>query len=276
MAKHSKRTRRVSWLTDIHLEFLDTAQIDAFLVTVAADDPDVLLITGDITTPKVLANVLTYIARRLLTPVYFVLGNHDYYGARIADVRTSMRDLTGQGQGVAWMPAAGLVELAPDTALVGHGGWSDGRYGDFMRSQIILNDYLHIEDLAGLPKPDLLNRLQQLADGAGDYLRGMLEVAAGRYPNITVMTHSPPFQEACWFQGKTPEWDNPYLPHFTCKAVGDALLATAERYPTVQLTVLCGHVHHAGTVSMRQNLHVITGGAEYEKPHVQQVFEFAL
>ncbi|PJF21096.1 MAG: phosphoesterase [Phototrophicales bacterium] len=264
---------RVAWLTDIHFEFLNKAQIDQFLDEVAQHQPDALLITGDIANAKTVASTVQYIALKLIKPVYFVLGNHDFYGGDIEPVRAQMATLTRQKRGVAWMPAAGVVELTPHVALVGHDGWGDGQYGDFMASTIMLNDYVHIQSLRLADKAILMQKLNQLGVQAGDYLRGILPEAARQYPQVMVMLHPPPFQQACWYQGKASTWDDPFLPHFTCKAAGDALLDVADAYPHVTFTVLCGHVHSSGEVQMRPNLRVLTGGAEYEQPEVQRIFD---
>jgi Icc-related predicted phosphoesterase len=268
--------RRVAWLTDIHLEFLKPPQIDAFLDQVAEVKADALLITGDIAQAPMLRKILLHMAHKLITPVYIVLGNHDFYRDDIGPVRAEMAALTRKETGVVWMPAAGIVDLAPGVVMLGHDGWSDGRYGDFMRSPIVLNDYLKIAHLKTASTAERWKRLKALGDEAGDYLRGLLPEAARRADRVVVLTHPPPFREACWFEGRIPGEDDPYLPHFTCKAVGDALLNAADSYPDTEFTVLCGHVHHAGEVSMRDNLHVLTGGATYEKPTVQRVFEFPL
>lgn len=261
---------RVAWLTDIHFEYLNKEQIDRFLESITAD---VLLITGDISNAKSVASTVQYIALKLVKPVYFVLGNHDFYGGDIEPVREQMAALTRQKRGVAWMPAAGVVELSPTVGLVGHDGWSDGRYGDFMASTIMLNDYVHIESLKIENKAALLEKLHKLGTQSGDYLRGILPEAAQRYPEVMVMLHPPPFREACWHEGKASTWDNPFLPHFTCKAAGDALLDAAQKFPHVMFTVICGHVHSGGEAQILPNLRVLTGGAVYEQPQVQRVFE---
>ncbi|MFW5748401.1 MAG: metallophosphoesterase family protein [Chloroflexota bacterium] len=266
--------RRAAWLTDIHLEFLKRPQLDLFLEKVAAYQPDVLLITGDIGQASTVERLLTYIAHKLLTPICFVLGNHDYYGGDIDAVRQNVTRITHERRGIVWLPAAGVVELAPGVGLVGHDGWADGGYGDFMRSPVQLNDYVKIAQLHTSDKAALLERLRGLGAQAGDYLRGMLPEAARHYPRVYVLTHAPPFREACWYQGRIPGWNDPYLPHFTCKATGDALLATAQAFPQTHFTVLCGHVHFSGKAQLLPNLTVLTGGAEYGKPAVQQVFTF--
>lgn len=267
-------TTRLIWLTDIHLEFLTPPQIETFVQEVQALSPDVIAISGDISVARTLRPHLIFIAQRVKKPVCFVLGNHDYYGGDIAEVRAAMRDLTRQSLGPVWLPATGIVKLAPDVALVGHGGWSDGRYGDYLRSDVMLNDYYQIKSLRISDPVERLKQLNTLGDEGADYLRGILPQAVADFRQIYILTHSPPFPEAHWHEGRTPTPDNPYLPHFTCKAIGDVLLQTADAHPTHQFTVLCGHTHGSGEAQMRPNLRVLTGGAEYGKPGVQRLFAF--
>lgn len=266
---------RLAWMTDIHFNFLGTQQIDAFLDTVLADHPDALLITGDIGEASSVEIYLKRIAEHVKRPVYFVLGNHDYYHGSIEGVRTRISRLAAGHEHLHWLAESGVVHLSDDTALVGHGGWSDGGYGDFLKSSVRLNDYLLIAELARKQRYPraLLTLLRALGLEAAVYLRRVLSDALERYPHVIVALHSPPFMESCWHEGQAATVDNPYLPHFTCKACGDALLEAAVAHPERHITVLCGHTHGSGSVQMRPNLHVITGGAVYEKPRVQRILD---
>ena len=58
-------------------------------------------------------------------------------------------------------------------------------------------------------------------------------------------------------------------------AVGDVLVEVVTDRPKNQVTVLCGHTHHAGVAQILQNLRVLTGSAEYGAPQVQQVLDIA-
>ena len=40
--------KKIAWLTDIHLNFLPEGAVNEFLTRVLDDDPDMVLITGDI------------------------------------------------------------------------------------------------------------------------------------------------------------------------------------------------------------------------------------
>lgn len=268
---------RLAWMTDIHLNFLGTTQIEQFLQTIADQAPDAVLITGDIGEAPTLQSYLVRIADTLQRPIYFILGNHDYYHGTIASVRDTVTQLHRSNAHLHWLPLCDVVPLSDDTALVGHGGWSDGGYGDFMNSSVMLNDYMLIQDLKMawmLGRDELHAKILELGQDAGDYLKPVLSQALNTYSQVVVALHSPPFQETAWHEGNTPTDDDPYLPHFTCKAIGDILLACADAHPDKQMTVLCGHTHGRGERTIRPNLQVITGGAVYEQPTVQRILQY--
>lgn len=261
---------RLAWLTDIHLNLLPRHRMDGFASAIRAAQPDAVVLSGDIGEAPSVGFYLRFLENRLGVPIYFVLGNHDYYHSSVQAVTDSVEALCRSSNGLHWLNSqAAPVELAPGVALIGHDGWSDGRLGDYARSPVLLEDYRYIEDL--LDPATRLERLHALGDRAVAHLRPLLAAALEQYREVIVVTHPPPFREACWYEGKTAAPDDPYLPHFTCKAVGDLLLEQMTQHPDGQLTVLCGHTHGAGEVRLLPNLHVIAGGAEYGKPAVQRV-----
>ncbi|MFA6486593.1 MAG: hypothetical protein WCT40_04490 [Candidatus Magasanikbacteria bacterium] len=79
----------------------------------------------------------------------------------------------------------------------------------------------------------------------------------------------PPFRESCWHEGKIS--DDNYLPHFSCKSVGDMMIKIMRAKPDCQLEVLCGHTHSSGHAQILDNLSVITGKASYGKPEIQKI-----
>ena len=185
----------------------------------------------------------------------------------------------GEAKNLVYLNLAGVVELTPHTALVGHDGWADARLGDFDGSDVILNDFLLIEELSRwkdantLDKPALQQALQALGDEAAGYLRNVLTPAAEKYRHVIVATHVPPFREAAWHQGG-PSADD-YLPFFSCKAVGDVLPEAAQAHPACQILVLCGHTHGGGEIQVAENLRVVTGPADYGHPEIQRILEIA-
>lgn len=263
--------KRVVWLTDIHLNFLKAAGVEAFLQQVADARPDVMLIGGDVGEAPDVERHLRHIGERFACPIYFVLGNHDYYFGSIRRVRADVAELCQEQTNLTFLTAAGVCELAPGVGLLGHDGWADARLGDYERSLVMMNDYRLIEELAGVSKRERWPLLREMGDAAAAHVERHLPEALDRYDRVFLLTHVPPLREACWYQGQisNDEW----LPHFTCLAVGQALLKIMRDHPTRRLTVLCGHTHSPGQANPLPNMMVLTGGAEYGHPQVQQVFE---
>ena len=271
---------RIGWATDIHLDWLDQPRRLQFYETLRAAGLEALLIGGDIGLAHSLPGFLSELEDGVDAPIYFVLGNHDFYGSSIASVRDRVCRQAAASRRLTWLPSAGVVKLSETTALVGHDSWADGRWGDFFRSDVLLNDYVLIEELSiaedlqrfgSYDKKKLFRTLNSLADEAAQYIRRALVEALEAFPSAIVLTHVPPFRETCWHQGRISGDD--FLPHFTCKAFGEALLEVLEQHPGCSLTVLCGHTHGSGFVQIRANLVVWTGGAEYGNPVLQRTFE---
>lgn len=260
---------RVLWLSDIHLNFLSPFSVEKLFSLVQRSQPDMILISGDIGEAGRLEWNLGRLQSRFKRQIYFVLGNHDYYSSSMAHIHNLMARVSTDS--LRWLTAGGVVELMPHIGLVGHDSWADGRLGDYALSEVMLNDYLLIEDFAGLDKAQRLHKLNQLGDEAAAYCRKWLPQALDQYAHVFFVTHVPPFREACWHEGQLSGDD--YLPHFSCKAVGEALLEIMAHYPTRQLTVLCGHTHSPCSVQICDNLSVLCAKAEYGVPFIQQVFE---
>jgi 3',5'-cyclic AMP phosphodiesterase CpdA len=262
---------RVVWLTDLHLNFLELRQTEEFLARVAAQHPDRVLIGGDIAEGPSLAGHLERIATRLACPVYFVLGNHDFYFGSIKRVREAVQELCTSHANLVYLTSAGAVSLSARTGLCGHDGWADARLGDYERSLVMMNDYRLIEELAGVNKRDRWPMLKAMGDEAARHVEAVLPAALAEHEEVLFLTHVPPLREACWYQGQisNDEW----LPHFTCLAVGEAILRIMRDYPRHRLTVLCGHTHSPGEARPLDNVRILTGGAEYGSPQIQRVFE---
>ncbi len=270
---------RIGWVTDLHLDWVARPRRFEFYKTLQAAGLDALLIGGDIGLAQTLPSLLSEIEEAIDAPIYFVLGNHDFYGSSIAAVRNQIRRQAAASR-LTWLSSAGVVKLSETTALVGHDSWADGRCGDFFRSNVLLNDYVLIEELSVAEdlrrfgfydKEKLFRKLNALGDEAAQHIRRVLAEALEAVPNAMVLTHVPPFRESCWHEGRISGDD--FLPHFTCQAFGDTLLEVLEQHPSRSVTVLCGHTHSSGFAQIRPNLAVWTGGAEYGRPVLQRIFE---
>lgn len=264
-------SKRALWLSDIHLNFLEEHEQMAFFRGVQAEEPDLVLIGGDIGEARTVEDYLLMAEAILQRPIYFVLGNHDYFDSSIAKVRDRLADVAGRSRHLVYMPRAGVVKITPNACLIGHGLWADGRLGDYDQSRVELNDYYHIDEFKGLDRYRRREKLAMLGDEAAAYLRETLAAAVETYHRTVVLTHVPPFREACWQRGRIS--DDDWLPHFACKAAGDVLYEITSEWPHRQATVLCGHTHGSGETRPLDNLHILTADAEYGRPILQRIIE---
>lgn len=264
---------RLAWATDLHFEFATIDAVVAFCEHVIAQAPEALLLAGDVAQAPTVARYLRALDLALPMPIYFVLGNHDFYRGSIAAVRGAMEELTAASRHLVWMPRAGVVRLGSDTALIGHDGWADARCGDYASSRVRLNDYRLIEELTGLTREKRRSVLEQLGDQAAAHFAQVLPDALAQHRRVIALTHVPPFPETSWYQGRIadPDW----LPHFCSAAVGHVFLSTMEAYPEHELLVLCGHTHTGGAIQVRPNLRVVVGSARYGQPELQELLEVA-
>jgi 3',5'-cyclic-AMP phosphodiesterase len=262
---------KIVWITDPHFEFLSKGQLAEFISEINRSGVAIVVITGDIITyrgyrPLRLSQVdfIKWLCDRLTMPMYFVFGNHDYYNGSIKKIRKNM-------DGLPWLQKLGIVPLTEQTCLIGHDGWADGRSGNFIASPVQLNDYRRIEELTGHSTQKLLNRLNTLGDEAASFVRDILPKALKAFSHIILATHVPPYRGACWHEGKIS--DDDWAPHFVCQSMGESLTEIMKAHPQKKMTVLCGHTHGRGFFGPEDNIHVLTGGAEYGKPIMQGIVD---
>lgn len=264
-----------AWLTDVHFNFIDDVTRQKFYQEIVNTKCDGVLISGDIAEAPFVVDILNEMMKYIDRPIYFVLGNHDYYRSQIQELHDAMTKLTKKNDKLFWLPASGMQKLNHNTFLIGHDGWADGRLGDYQNSRVVLNDSRMIADLFQekiLGKNQLLEKMQQLADADAMKLQNDLNQVISQAPKkIIVLTHVPPFKEACLHEGKISGDD--WLPYFGSKVIGDLLATVAQQNPQIEFLVLCGHTHSAAKVCYG-NLVVEVGKAEYYRPEIQKIIFF--
>lgn len=262
---------RAVWLTDLHLNHCQDDYVESFFGDVQKCRPDSILVSGDFSESFQLLRYLRWIDTFFDCPIYFVLGNHDFYFSMIDYTRLKVQELCREREKLIYLTGHGPIRLTDRVGLIGHDGWADGRIGDFERSLVMMHDYQLIDDLSELNKSERWDMLKKLGDQAAEHVRAVLPKCLGEFDEAILVTHVPPLREACWHEGQIS--DDEWAPHFTCKAMGDAILEIMLQYPEKKLTVYCGHTHGSGTTQPMENVIIITGGAIYGRPAISKVIE---
>lgn len=264
-----------AWATDTHLDCLgdDNQRLLAFAESLIRDNPTGIFLTGDISNARDVVYKLSVIERVVQRPIYFVLGNHDYYGGEIDKVRQVMKELSNMSPFLKYMPTMPYYALSTSSAVVGHDGWYDAYNGDWKNSKFVMNDWYMIHDfmpVANAPG-SIVALSRRLAHDAVKHVHDGIKQAVRYYKNIVILTHYPPFAESHIYNGSVG--DDHAQPWFTSRMMGDMLLDAAKAFPTHSFFVLAGHTHGAYSGRHAPNLEVHVGGAEYNKPQLQRLIE---
>ncbi len=262
-------TKKLVWLTDLHLDAADKECIQKLYNQIMEYQPNAILIGGDVSSGVISLKHLMEIGKQIEKPFYFVLGNHDFYYGSIPKIRNLAHAASKEFKHGIYLTDSGVYKLTQTTGLVGHDGWSDARAGDFLKSNIILNDYLLIDELRNLTQAERMQKLHDLGSEAAESIKKALDEAVKTYERIIVLTHAPPYKQACLYEGKAS--DDNWTPHFVCKAMGDVLSAVVQKNPEKHFLVLCGHSHHAADTQILPNLRVFTGHSELGDPSIQGI-----
>jgi hypothetical protein len=261
----------ILWASDLHFDHAPVGAAQQIFAAVGSSRGAALVITGDLATASGLVRHLELIAGATDRPIFFVLGNHDHYGASVARVRDLVVDLAARIPRVQWLPPRGVVELEEQVALFGVDGWADGRHGEPLATPLVLNDDRLIAELATQPRrAGKLAVKRALADADAARLAILLDRAiALDARRIIIATHVPPFPEALPSIGHLtgPDW----LPILVCGATGAVLRRVAADHPERSFLVLCGHTHVERDAMISANLRCMVAGARYGAPVLRMV-----
>jgi predicted MPP superfamily phosphohydrolase len=255
---------KILWLTDLHLDNLDANQVQNFYQTIQGVLPDVLLVGGDIWDGSRSLAALTALHNFLKVPIYFVLGNHDFFYGSIQMLRKLAEKEHKNTSALHYLTYSGCISLNTNVVLIGHDGWADGQAGNFFQSKVFLQDYDLIDELKNCSQVELFSRLTDLGAEAAEYLSRSLEKAFQHGKKIILLTHVPPFVEACLYNHQIGN-DN-WTPHFVALQVGRSLQKIMTAHPDKELLILSGHTHCGADVIIQNNIRVVVGERPANKP----------
>lgn len=275
---------KLTWATDIHLNFIwdfekkswknfispgltDLRPIDVFKDL----DGDAFIISGDIAESDSFGPLLKELHEIVKKPIYFILGNHDYYGGSFHLAHQEASNLDGPD--LIHLRKHNFIALTDQVGLVGQEGLYDVRLGAAQRSNLQMNDFYHIKELSEVnyQKSTLIKKIQELADLEAKMALAKLRLAALEFSTVYFATHYPPFAGATWHQGSIS--DSTWLPYFSSKAMGGVLEIVAGEFPKTKFIVLCGHTHSSGIYKFGENLTVWTGISDYGRPQISKTWE---
>lgn len=261
----------IAWVTDPHFDHVKLDIWQSWAERLIAYRPSALILTGDLSEGDDVAYQLRCLAETFEIPIYFVLGNHDFYGKSIGQTRRDIIDLSREVGCLTYLTDSGPIIPKKGFAIVGEDGWGDATQGDYEGSIVRLNDFALIEDFRQSDPSTWQSILQEQGRQSAERLRHKLSSLPNDTDHVLVATHVPPFREACWYEGKTTNDD--WAPFFVCGSVGELLKEVAASTPDRQYTVLCGHTHHDGDAKILSNLHVHTGYSRYGTLDIESLIE---
>lgn len=265
---------RIGFATDIHLDAVGAQGVGAKYERIGrfvAEGQDVLLVAGDISIGTKFPHQFEQFCRGAQIPVYFVLGNHDFWKAEESTVRENAAKFPG------YLDTAGVVELAPGLGLVGRTGWYDTLSGNPFTSPIQVDDWRLIPKLQGLwaERYLLSKHCKAWSEEEAEKARPVLIEAAQRFPNVIFVTHFPCFTAACWDDlGNLDTEERGWRPWSINTTMGHLIDEVVTAHPKTQFTVLHGHTHGGGRKQLRDNLTCISGWATYGSPKLAASWTF--
>jgi len=271
---------KFAWATDIHLDHLgdDKQRLIQFGESLVKDGPTGIFLTGDLSVAKSLPYHLGALEQIVKRPIYFVLGNHDYYGSRIENVRHQMKMVTNASPFIRYLPTLPYVALngpglSGTACVLGHDGWYDALYGDLNNSNFQMTDWHAIGEFREVngSKATIAGLARKLAHEGVTSVHNSIKAAVRYHKHIIILTHYPPFLQSHIHEGRLGE--QTVTPWFTSKMMGDMLLDASKAFPNVKFVVLAGHTHGKYDGKITNNLEVHVGAADYGHPVLQGLID---
>ena len=254
-------TKKFVWLSDTHLSMsILPAMKRRFIDRITSIDADGLVITGDISNGLWLESDLRYLAVHHPKPIYFVLGNHDYYWRHMGSVHEDVRRLCKEFPNLVWLTESDPVMLDEDVALVGHEGWFDANCGDRDATAWAVDRLLNLDFWRMRDHVDQVYEWRNMAKTSALAIEEKIEKIRERASMVYVATHFPPWKEASRADGKI--FESLWHAYNTNVTLGESLLKIAQK-SKLQINVLAGHTHLSCNLAVRKNLNCRVAPASY-------------
>jgi predicted phosphohydrolase len=253
--------KKYVWLSDTHLNMSILPFLKRrFINKVNSVESDGLIMTGDISNGMMLESDLKYLATHYDGPIYFVLGNHDYYWRHRESVESDVRRLCRRFPNLLWLSDEDPIQLDHGVSLVGDEGWFDVTAGrpeltKWCIDRLINLDYLQMANY-GQQAAAWKQRAKESTSRLCRKIRSALEDSDVVY----VATHFPPWGAATMSDWKLME--DYWLSYNTNVCLGEEL-ESLMKDEQGRIVVLSGHTHMACEVSVSKNITCKVAAASY-------------
>ena len=240
---------KVLWLTDLHVDKLEDKKYRQLLKLIVTSKPDAIWLTGDIGDPPHHIQFLEALLKNYKKSLYFVLGNHDYYSHKIADMRLKMHELTqSYPQAVYLSKASGIY--VDKHLIVGMDCWANTGKDTIQKTTW---DSDMIMDLDSANESNLARQLNALAEfDAKKLLARCQRQIHEKTSKVSILTHVPPTDALQGQYRVKPLQKNRSI--FYSPALSEVLHQLALDFPTVQFNVYSGHIHQTQKYQISENV----------------------
>lgn len=258
------------WMSDLHLDQAPTKNCRKLLRDLKTTEYDAAVITGDTAASATLPQHLEALAHACAPrPVYFGLGNHDFYGSSISATQGQIRTLCHRVSNLHHLQDHGVVWLIPNAVLIGHHGWADARCGWGNKTYVRSPDHWCIDDFRKLDQVGRFDLMAELGNASTRWIRQNLNTVIRNATTLIIATHVPAFHTSAHYNG-TP-CGPCHSPHYVNASLGGLLIGTARHNLQKQFTVLSGHTHSEVQEHILANLESRVAGAKRGSPRIQGI-----
>jgi Icc protein len=255
------------WLTDTHLNFLESYKIVEFFLELKFQEADGIFLTGDISNGPNVCKHLRWLQKILDKPVYFVLGNHDYYRSSFEEVEQSVTSLVKSNESLHYLSVEQPISLNGDTALIGHNGWYDAKWHDPLLPVVFLADWYFIDNFKlGQSNKARMQLMRDRASEAAKSIGKSLQNALRDHSTVYLLTHFPP-----WPYYQYGIRDNFWKPFNSSRIIAETIEDTMKYFPNKKLIVLAGHTHEVRYTRVAPNIELRVARAELKKPSIGNI-----
>lgn len=248
--------------SDTHFNFTFPWTRYDFINKIKEENPAGLILSGDISCGLTIHDMLVFLAKKLeYIPIYYVLGNHDYYSTSIGSITNSLQNLHVKYPNLLWLTKQDIIPLNDKVALIGDDGWYDVRLGNPIYLHYNL-DWIMISEFRKLSSfEEKIQYGRRLAEESTERLKIKLERALREYQTVYIITHMPPYEEAC--RGKGTDTEEFWLSYNVNFTMGKMIENVMNNRDTQNVVVIAGHSHVPAIVQVAHNIECLVQSGKY-------------